>query len=127
MYTNKRGPIIIQLNESFHPEPVNYPNYCYALDLSNNTEIQDNGIQELLLEFENMTRNLLEINIQGISLSCRRDVANHAFSDAGNAIRLHSDGLVRKYSVKIKKSTIVEQDPNNNCRVYPNTDFVNYR
>ena len=127
MYTKKRGPIIIQLNESFRHEPVNYPNYCYALDLSNNTEIKDNGIQELLLEFENMTGNLLEINIQGISLSCRRDVTKHAFSDAGNAIRLHNDGLVRKYSVKIKKSTIVEQDPNNNCRVYPNTDFVNYR
>ena len=127
MYTKKRGPIIIQLNESFRQETVNYPNYCYALDLSNNTEINDNGVQELLLDFQNMTGNQLEINMQGITLSCRRDVTNHAFSDAGYPIRLHNNGFVRKYSVKIKKSTIVEEDPNNKCRVYPNNDFVNYR
>ena len=106
---------------------MNYPHYCFALDLSNNTEIKENGIHELLLDFQNINNYEVEIKIEGNSLSCSRDVTNHAFSDAGDAIKLHHGGFVRRYSVKNKKTIIVEQDPNNNCKVYPNSDFVNYR
>ena len=127
IYTKKSGSISIRLNESFRHEQVNYPHSCFALDLLNNTEIKENGIQELLLEFHNLNGHELEINIEGNTLSCSREVTNHAFSDAGHSMRLHNDGLVRRYSVKIKKNTIVEEDPNNNCKVYPNSDFVNYR
>ena len=95
--------------------------------MSGNLQVKENGIQEMLLRFDNMDGHELEINIEGITLYCTRDVTNYAFYDAGDAIKLHHNGLARRYSVKIKKTVFVENDPTKRCRVYPNSDFASYR
>ena len=37
---------------------VNYPNNCYTLDLSNNTEVMEKGMRTLLVKFNSTKRNL---------------------------------------------------------------------
>ena len=110
---------------------VNYPNNCYTLDLSNNTEVMEKGIKTLLVEFNNSKkRNLtmVQLKVEGSSLSCARDIFDHMFYASGDPIEAqYRDREFYKYALKISENVFVEQDSSKNCRVYPNEEFESYR
>ena len=72
-----------------------------------------------------MTR--IDVNIQGASLSCQRDIMDQSFSASGQRVQLKKMGTDYKYAVKIKQNVFVEEDVTKNCRKYPDMDSLSYR
>ena len=107
---------------------MNFPHNCFTLDITNNNDIKEKGIQGLNIFFKdvpNMTR--IDVNIQGASLSCHRDIMDQSFSASGQRVQLKKMGTSYTYAVKIKQNVFVEEDLTKNCRKYPNMDYLSYR
>ena len=107
---------------------VNYPNNCYTLDLSNNTEVMEMGMRTLIVKFNSTKRNLtmVQLKVQGGSLSCGRDIFDHMFYTTGDPIEARHREFY-KYALKISENVFVEEDSSKKCRVYPNEEFESYR
>ena len=110
---------------------VNYPNNCYTLDLSNNKEVVEKGIKSLQVEFNSKKRknlSMVQVKVEGSSLSCARDIFDHMFYATGDPIEAqYRDREFYKYALKISENVFVEEDSSKNCRVYPNEEFESYR
>ena len=62
------------------------------------------------------------IQLQGETLASHRHIRRHKFHHSGDKI----DEFSADYIVEVKKRVIVEEDPSNTCRNYPNEDFATY-
>jgi hypothetical protein len=103
---------------------VNYPANCYTLDFTNVADVKENGV--LYIYFTNEDGRSIDIIAEGSSLNCDRLVKAHrAYSD-GDTIAIETNHVV-SYVVEMNKNVYVEEDPNINCRNYPNSDFASYR
>ena len=118
----------LDVTDLVHQGRVNYPNNCYTLDLSNNTEVMEKGIKTLFMKFNSTRRNLtmVQLKVQGGSLSCARDIFDHMFYTAGDPIVARHRELY-KYALRISENVFVEEDLSKNCRVYPNEEFESYQ
>ena len=76
---------------------------------------------DTLLEKHNVT---IELKLQGRSIAVHRDIQDHLFYHTGDPIKLDK---FSSYRVKIKKRVVIEGEPGNTCRNYPNSDFESYR
>ena len=105
---------------------------CYNLNLNNITRLVKNGIRwlNIFLHEENIAKNnwTIEVKLQGQSLVTAREIVEHRFYSKGDAIKLDFGSLkLLKYIVKLKEDIFVEEDPRNDCRNYPNSDFASYK
>ena len=72
---------------------------------------------------------IVELKLQGQSLTTGRDIVEHGFfSSGGPPMKLgnHNPKFL-KYIVRLKKDVFVEEDPSKGCRNYPNSDFPSYK
>ena len=121
-----------QLNVTDYVEEgrVNYPNNCYDLDLSSSMEVQEGGINTLLIWFSrswnwSSEESGVQIEIKGGTLSCGRSIFDHTFYSTGDTIEAkHKE--IKKYAMEISENVFVEEDPTKSCRVYPNEEFESY-
>ena len=107
---------------------VNFPNNCFTLDITNNKDVKEKGIMKLYIlfkEISNVAR--IDVNIQGASTSCHRDIMDQSFSASGQRIEMKKVGMAYTYNVQIKQNVFVEEDVTKNCRNYPNMEFLSYR
>ena len=57
-----------------------------------------------------------------------REIVGHKFYSKGVAMKLDfGSRRFLKYIVKLKEDKFVEEDPRNDCRNYPNSDFASYK
>ena len=111
--------------ESFFVGRVSYPHNCFTLDLTNNSELTENGLERIWFEFKNLTatNSLVEIHMQGYNLA---STAEGLYSST-EAIRLNKKNH-RKYAIKLTQRVFVESDAVKDCRNYPKKrappDFV---
>ena len=68
---------------------------------------------------------MVQLKVQGGSLSCSREMLDHMFYASGDLIEAR-DGELYKYALKISENVFVEEDLSKNCRVYPNEEFESY-
>ena len=121
-----------QLNVTDYVEEgrVNYPNNCYDLDLSSSREVEEGGINTLLIWFSrswnwSSEESGVQIEINGGTLSCGRSIFDHTFYSTGDTIEAkHRE--IKKYAMEISENVFVEGDPTKSCRVYPNEEFERY-
>ena len=66
------------------------------------------------------------VDLVGKSSACSRNLAELAFSQSGDRIVIRNS-LDKKYAIKILGEKFVEEDPGNDCRNYPNDDFLSYK
>ena len=107
----------------------NYPDLCYTLDITNNQDIQQIGISQLRVGFHSLKNSSVQINVEGKNMACNRNLKAHTFYYSGDLITLRDMNIPKKrfFAVQIKESICVKEDPSNNCRIYPNPDFVSYK
>ena len=104
---------------------VNYPHNCHTLDLTNNSEVEEKGLQMIWFEFQNLTK------VSNISIELRMQGYNWASTAEGlysstEAIRLRPRQH-RKYAVQLTQRVFVESDTVRNCRNYPYGGFSSYK
>ena len=116
----------LDVTDLVHQGRVNYPNNCYTLDLSNNTEVMKKGIKTLFFNSTRRNLTMVQVKVQGGSLSCSREIFDHMFYASGDPIEARHR-VFYKYALKISENVFVEEDLSKNCRVYPNEEFESYR
>ena len=105
---------------------VNFPNSCLTLPLNTIPDIKGRPIQELMVYVKNIDGYSIEIHFVGDSLDTGRNIKEHSLYSSGDVIKL-TERKKSYYMVDITQKVFVEEDPNNNCRDYPNQDFRSYR
>ena len=103
----------------------NYPHNCHTLDLTNNSEVEEKGLQRIWFEFENLTKannTSIELHMQGFNWAT---TAEGLYSST-EAIRL-TPKHHRKYAVQLTQRVFVESDTVRNCRNYPHGGFSSYK
>ena len=123
----KSGSEFTNIEDFIFLRRANYPYNCLTLDMSNNTDLKRDGIKSLHLYFQNLNKFSIEIQPQGKSISCGRDIIDHSFHSTGSPIVLEKMGIFKKYAVQIKEHKFVEKDLSKGCRIYPNKEFFSYR
>jgi hypothetical protein len=128
----KSVTVVFQSNEreiyEAYLDHLNFPHNCYTVNLSQSVEGDDKKINQLDIEFNNITMPLaVEVHLQGQSLATRRMIKTHSFYSAGERIVLEGHGTWRSYAVQLRANVFVEEDPSQNCRNYPNPAFASYR
>ena len=101
-----------QLNVTDYVEEgrVNYPNNCYDLDLSSSMEVQEGGINTLLIWFSrswnwSSEESGVQIEIKGGTLSCGRSIFDHTFYSTGDTIEAkHKE--IKKYAMEISENIL---------------------
>ena len=71
---------------------INYPTNCYTLDLTNNTDVKDKGVQKLKIQFQTLEKSSLEIMLQDKKLVCNRNIQYHKFYFSGDEIKMPNLG-----------------------------------
>ena len=105
---------------------MNYPHFCSSLDLSKIPKLEGKKVQQLLFYFGTLANYAIEIQLKGNTLDCTRNIREHCFYSTGDAITLKEENMAKSYQVEISQREHVEEDPTNECRNYPNQDFVSY-
>ena len=105
---------------------VNFPNSCLTLPLNTIPDIKGRPIQELMIYVKNIDGYSIEIQFVGDSLDTGRNIKEHSLYSSGDVIKL-TERKKSYYMVDITQKVFVEEDPNNNCREYPNQDFRSYQ
>ena len=113
-------------------ENINLVSPCYNLNLNNITRLVKNGIRwvNIFLHGDKIAKNnwTIEVKLQEQSLVTAREIVEHRFYSKGDAMKLDFGSLkLLKYIVKLKEDIFVEEDPRNDCRNYPNSDFASYK
>jgi hypothetical protein len=106
---------------------VNFPDNCYTLNIASNPAVKKHGLKELFIDFKDLENRSVEVQIQGSSQACDRNIIAHLLYSEGAEIRLLKMNLARMFLVNLKKNVFVEEDPTKNCRNYPNPDYASYR
>ena len=73
---------------------MNWPYNCFALDLINNTEVQQKGIQSIWFMFPLIENTSVKIMPQGKELACNREVQSLNFYSSGDKIIIENLGEV---------------------------------
>ena len=71
--------------------------------------------------------NSVEVHFVGDTLDTGRYIKDHSLYSSGDVIKLTGKNRNANYMADITQTIFVEEDPNNNCRNYPNQDFRNYQ
>ena len=115
-------------NQSALLQRINWISDCYLLNLDIIKEDHLRGMgwlwmmfNDTLLEEHNVT---IELKLQGQNIAVHRVIQDHLFYHTGDPIKLDK---FSSYRVKIKKMVVIEGEPGNTCRNYPNSDFESYR
>ena len=113
-------------------ENINLVSPCYNLNLNNITMLVKNGIRwvNIFLHGDKIAKNnwTIEVKLQEQSLVTAREIVEHRFYSKVDAMKLDFGSLkLLKYIVKLKEDIFVEEDPRNDCRNYPNSDFASYK
>ena len=70
----------------------------------------------------------MEVHFVGDSLDTRRRIKDHSFQSTGDVIKYTGkEKTVKSYMVDISQKVLVEEDPNNKCRDYPNHEYRSYQ
>ena len=102
---------------------VRYPNNCQSLSLSNIKHVHI-----IVLKLSGLGNYSVEVHSTGDSLDTGRRIKEHSSQSTGDIIKYNGkEGMVRSYMVDIAQRFFVEEDPNNNCRNYPNQDHQSYQ
>ena len=119
--------ILINIREHFHNERANYPQNCFTLDLTNNTEIKKKGIKHLFIYFKSQINSSVKLNAIGANLACNRNIKTHKFfsSDPMKIDKLNE--FTKRYVVVINKHVLMEEDPTNQCMNYPYSSFESFK
>jgi hypothetical protein len=70
---------------------VNFPDNCYTLDIASNPGVKEHGVKELLIGFTALENRSVEVQVQGSSLACDRNIKAHRFYSEGDKIRLQKN------------------------------------
>ena len=68
----------------------------------------------------------LEVLVQGKELNTWRQISYNSFFSSGDSINPNPEAW-NIYSIRIKQNCFLEEDPAQNCRNYPNSDFPSYK
>ena len=102
---------------------VSYPNNCQSLSLSNIEHIHI-----IVLKLSGLGNYSVEVHSTGDSLDTGRRIKEHSSQSTGDIIKYNGkEGMVRSYMVDIAQRVFVEEDPNSNCRNYPNQEYQSYQ
>ena len=106
---------------------INYPDNCQTLDVTKNIKIKQEGVKDIQFRFRSFPDDVsIYVILLGKSSACSRTLAELAFSQSGDWIKFGN--LWEKwYAIKILGNKFVEEDPVNDCRIYPNNDFLSYK
>ena len=108
-------------------ERINYPDNCQTLDVTKNSQIEMEGVKNIKFRFMSIPVNIsVYVDLVGKSSACSRNLAELGFSQSGDRIAIRNS-LDKKYAIKILGEKFVEEDPGNDCRNYPNDDFLSYK
>ena len=105
--------------EHLKAKRVNYPNNCRSLALNSIPDLEGKRIQQLYFVIGNLGNYAIEVQLNGVTLDCRRNIREHSRQSNGDAIRLDRENVSRAYMVDITQRVFVEEDPTTTCRNYP--------
>ena len=115
---------------------INWLEECHILNLSKAADLS--GIKGLGIQFnishvisgKHSTTYSVELKLSGSTMASRRKMEEDQFYSLGDKMMFSQEELKSRiyslYVVKIKKFISVEEDPDNNCRNYPNDDFQSF-
>ena len=124
--------VTLDIDDIVQEEPINYPDNCQTLDVTKEYEMKMEGVKDIQINFKvNLNLNILpnisiSVDLLGKSSACIRNLAEFAFSQSGERI-VFGHFLDKRYAIKIFGDQFVEEDPGNDCRNYPNEDFLSYK
>ena len=132
VYTLKHpGVLSKKLNRTLITlDRINWLDECHILNLSKAADLS--GIKGLGIQFNISFGKTysVELKLSGSTMASRRKMEEDQFYSLGDKMMFSQEELKsRIYSlfvVKIKKFISVEEDPDNNCRNYPNADFQSF-
>ena len=104
---------------------VNYPHNCYTPDLSSVTQLRDERIETIYLNFKSGNLEKVQISLQGSTLASNREIFDNSFYNKGDKITV-KPGRINKYAVEISKNVYLEEDKSKKCRDYPNSEYASY-
>ena len=108
-------------------ERINYPDNCQTLDVTKNSQIKMAGVKHINFQFMPIPVNFsVYVDLVGKSSACSRNLAEFAFFQSGERISF-GNLLSKRYAIKIFGEKFVEEDPGNDCRNYPNDNFLSYK
>ena len=119
--------IPLQIEDVLLKELINYPDNCQTLDLTQNSQIGQEGVKKITLKLSPFPADFsVFIKLLGKSSTCSRNLAELAFSQSGEQIELGRN-WEKHFVVKILGNKFPEEDPGNHCRNYPNEEFQSYK
>ena len=119
--------VTLNINELAKDDRINYPDNCQTLDVTKNIKIKIEGVKDIQLRFWSFPTGVsIYVILLGKSSVCSRTLAELAFSQSGEGIDF-ANSWENQYAVKILGSQFAEEDPGNDCRNYPNDDFLSYK
>ena len=71
---------------------INLPHNCYTLDITNNTDVKEKGVQKLNIIFKLMKNSSVEIMLQDKNMATNRNIMYHKLYFTGDAIKLQDLG-----------------------------------
>ena len=113
--------------EQLKASRVNYPNNCRSLNLSSIPELRGKHFMELILDVNELGDYAVEVQLQGDTLDCNRNIKEHSLHSSGDAIRLNVENVWKAYMLDITQRVFVEDDPTNTCRDYPNKEYLSFK
>ena len=121
------GKIALNIDELAQEERLNYPDNCQTLDVTQNFKVKMEGVKDIQFRFWSFPAGVsVSVILLGKSSGCSRTLAELAFYHSGETIDF-ANSWEKRYAVKILGNEFVEEDPGNDCRNYPNDDFLSYK
>ena len=127
IYSMTQEDIDISLDDHVKVQRVNFPDNCFTLDITNNSDVREKGIRQLYINFYNTKNSAVEVLVQGYSLVCDRIIKEHNFYSSGDQMTIDEFvGTTKRYIVDINEDIIMD-GVSDECRNYPNSEFSSYR
>ena len=96
--------------------------------MNNISDIKGKHVQELMIWMKNFEGDhSVEVHFIGDTLDTGRYIKEQSLYSSGDVIKLNGKNRNTNYMVDITQTIFVEEDPNNNCRNYPNQDYHSYQ
>ena len=119
--------VTLKINEVAKNDRINYPDNCQTLDVTQNNRIKNEGVKDIQFRFHSFPANVsIYVILLGKSSACSRTLTELAFFQSGDRITFASS-WEKRFAIKILGNRFVEEDPGNDCRNYPNGDFLSYK
>ena len=80
----------------------------------------------MYVEIRQLGKYTIEVYFNGKSLDTGRNIREHNLRSTEDDIILKDENVPKAYMVEITQTEFVEEDPLNDCRDYPNADYVSY-